>query len=307
MSFLPAIPEPLVMLARNPFLTDLSSDGPIPYVMRQKLTKAPPIPSAGDITGRTVLITGATGGVGLSAARQFLELGAVLILGVRSLTRGGVVKNQLSKDVPGCSVTVLLLDLASFESVEHFAKNLRVLLAGNGLDIAIMNAAFLSKDRHTTVDGHEMLLQVNFLSTAYLSHLLAPLLKQGARSGRLVVVSSEAHAWVTYSPPEGINIVEALDAETTKFADRYNLSKMLVTLWTEAFANSVESSELEVAITTPGFCDSDLFRDSKGALLKLINLTSARPVSYGGRTHLHAATVPLAVNGQYFRDGKATP
>ncbi|GAB7350143.1 hypothetical protein MBLNU459_g0811t2 [Dothideomycetes sp. NU459] len=288
MPSLPTIPEPLAMLARNPFITDLTSDGPIPYVMRQKLTRAPLLPSAESIKGRVVLVTGATGGVGVSAARHFLQLGAVLILGVRDTARGNVVKDQLLQDVAGGSVTVLRLDLASFESVEQFVKDLKVSVTNGNLNIAIMNAAFLSNEKQTTIDGHEMLLQVNVLR-------------------RLVVVSSEAHAWVTYSPPEDIMIVDDLDADTTNFPDRYNLTKMLITLWTEAFAQSVDERELEVAMTTPGVCASDLFRDSEGLLLKFISFTSARPVSYGGKTHVHAASVPLTVNGQYFRDGKPTP
>lgn len=298
------IPEPMAMLARNPFITDFSSDGPIPYVMRQKLTKAPVLPPAERIKDRTVLITGATGGVGLSAAQQFLQLGAVLLLGVRDTIRGNVVRDLLLQEVPSGSVTTFELDLASFDSVDRFVKTVKASLSGRGLDIAIMNAASLSRERNLTVDGHEMLLQVNLLSTAYLSSLLTPLLSQKSIPGRLVVVTSEAHAWVTYSPSEDGQIINHLDQDTTNFADRYNLTKLLITLWTEALAKSIDRSQLEVTMTTPGFCASDLFRDSKGLMLQFINLTSARPLSYGGKTHIHAASAPLSTNGQYFRDGK---
>jgi NAD(P)-dependent dehydrogenase (short-subunit alcohol dehydrogenase family) len=306
MPFYPMIPEPLAMMARNPFITDLSSDGPIPYVMRQKLAKAPALSSPETLRDRTILITGASGGVGLSAARQFLGFGSRLILSVRDKSKGSEIKRQLLHEYPQSAITVFELDLASFESVKQFSKSVGDLLKGNGLDIAIMNAATTSQEWTTTLDGHEKLLQVNFLSTAFLSLLLVPFLRTGSRPGRLVIISSEAHAWSTYSPPEGKEIIADLDEDSSDFANRYNLTKMLITLWTEALSRSVDSKNLEIVMSTPGFCASELFRESQGVLLRFINLTSARSVDYGGRTHLHAASVPLTKKAQYMRDGKET-
>ena len=294
------------MMARNPFITDLSSDGPIPYVIRQKLARAPSLPSPGTIRGRTILITGASGGVGLSAARQFLGLGAQLILGVRDRTKAGNIKSQLLDEFHQASITVFELDLASFESVNRFSKSVGECLDGNGLDVAIMNAATASQEWEATVDGHEKLLQVNLLSTAFLSLLLVSFLRSGPRPGRLVVISSEAHAWSTYSPPEGKDIIVDLDENSSDFANRYNLTKMLITLWTEALSRSVDVENLEIVMSTPGFCASELFRESQGVLLRFIHFTSARSVNYGGRTHLHAASVPLTKNAQYMRDGQET-
>lgn len=156
---LPSIPEPLRMIACNRHLFDFSSDGPISYVLRQKITRPPSIPPDLSLESYTILVTGATSGVGLEASRQFLQLRARLILGVRNVGKGEQVKHALLQDVPGGTVDVLELDLQSFKSVEDFMVALGKLV--DSVDIAVMNAGLFTRTEQLTPDGYHMLLQVS--------------------------------------------------------------------------------------------------------------------------------------------------
>ena len=86
--------------------------------------------------------------------------------------------------------------------------------------------------------------------------------------------------------------------------NRYYVAKLFIALFSRELASRLDVSSLTVTTTTPGFCASGLFRDTEGVVSRLINLTSARSVQYGGQLHVHAATVSaFEAHGQYFRDG----
>ena len=86
--------------------------------------------------------------------------------------------------------------------------------------------------------------------------------------------------------------------------NRYYVAKLFVALFGRELASRLDVSSLTVTTTTPGFCASGLFRDTEGVISKLINLTSARSVQYGGQLHIHASTVSVSeAHGHYLRDG----
>ena len=157
-SFLPTIPEPLRMLASNTNIFDFSADGPIPYVLRQRLTSAPPQPARLALLSKTVLVTGATSGVGRETARQFLALGAKVVLGIRDISKGEMVKRDLLGSNPNGEVQVLELDLEFLASVDAFVAGLKQRIGR--LDIAVMNAGLFSRGQGISADGYDVLLQV---------------------------------------------------------------------------------------------------------------------------------------------------
>ena len=146
------------MLASNPNILDFSANGPIPYILRQKLTSVPIKPTPHSLESKTVLVTGATSGVGLEAARQFIACGANVILGVRDTCKGEMVKRDLLECNPEGEVEVLGLDLKSFASVDAFVEELKS--RHTYLDIAVMNAGLFSRGLGISSDGYDVLLQV---------------------------------------------------------------------------------------------------------------------------------------------------
>ena len=137
---------------------------------------------------RTVLVTGATSGIGREAARQLARLGAHVVLGVRDPERGEEVLREIGS--AGGSAEVLPIDLASFESVRRAASR----FAGThaSLDVLVNNAGVAVRRRELTADGHERTWQTNFLGGYLLTRLLLPSLSRGTRP-RVVNVSSDAH------------------------------------------------------------------------------------------------------------------
>eukprot|EP00730_Choanoeca_flexa_P001516 TRINITY_DN10668_c0_g1_i7.p1 TRINITY_DN10668_c0_g1~~TRINITY_DN10668_c0_g1_i7.p1 ORF type:complete len:268 (+),score=27.15 TRINITY_DN10668_c0_g1_i7:200-1003(+) len=148
----------------------------------------------GTSESRLVVLTGATSGIGLEAARLLTEesFGSChVVLACRNVDKASEISSHLSR--PG---TVLELDLSSMASVNEFYGSFIKKFGSNcALDILIMNAGhanFGAKQLVVTNDGHEYTYQVNFLAHMLLAQLLLPHLKRSSR-GRIVFVASSLH------------------------------------------------------------------------------------------------------------------
>ncbi|GIJ88123.1 hypothetical protein Asppvi_007040 [Aspergillus pseudoviridinutans] len=322
MAFL--IPEPLRMILTNPAILDFSSDGPVPYALRQKITgRPPPLPVGLSLISKAVLVTGATGGIGLEAARQLAALGPrSLILGVRNIPKAERLKVQLEREHPSVRVVILELNQESLASVDTFVDELYS--NETHLDIAILNAGGLVRESRLTVDGYSPTLQVNFISTAYLSLRLLPILRTAhserdspspsiecsSSGGRLVLVGSEGHAWTTYitNPTDACLLSSCRQAPSPSTSEeQYYRSKLFLSLIGRELGRRLDRREVTVITTTPGFCASNFFSDQAGLLTRLIKRTTARSVQQGGALHVHAATTDgRDIHGGYLRDGKPT-
>jgi retinol dehydrogenase 12 len=139
-------------------------------------------------TGETVLVTGATSGIGLETARGLARNGANVVVGARDARRGQAVVDELEKD--GGRAELLEVDMASFESVRKAAA--RFSSAHPSLDVLINNAGTAVSGRRLSPDGHELTWATNFLGPFLLTERLLPLLKKAERP-RVVNVGSEGH------------------------------------------------------------------------------------------------------------------
>jgi NAD(P)-dependent dehydrogenase (short-subunit alcohol dehydrogenase family) len=312
------LPEPIRMMAENPRLFDMTSDGPIAYVLRQKFTGFPAIPKGLSLTGKTVLVTGATSGVGYEAARQFVQLGANLIIGARNSARAEIVKQQYLTEAPHASIIIYELDMESLDSVDKFIDNLNA--GGIRLNIAVLNAGLFSRNRRPVGEGWSHLMQVNFRCTAYLALRILPILLPttnrilpagfSVQPSRLILISSEAHAWTTYMPPNQGDVLpefQHIDGASGRPDYEYYTSKLFVALFGRELATRLDPKKLEVVITSPGFCASGFFSDAESISTKLIFLTSARSLHQGGRLYIHAASFSNPeISGKFIRDGRIT-
>lgn len=146
-----------------------------------------------DLSGRTVLITGASSGLGLHSAKVLSARGAHILLGCRSRERG----EQARRAVGGG--TVLPLDLADLNSVRHAAEQVRE-LTGDRLDVLMNNAGVMAPPKGRTRDGFELQFGTNHLGHAALTWLLMPALR-GAGEARVVTVTSVAAAPLDLTDP----------------------------------------------------------------------------------------------------------
>ena len=315
------LPDPVQMILGAHRLMDFSDHGPLMFAVRPKLTGYPAPPPASCLSGRTVLVTGATAGVGLKAAEEVVRLGARLILAARNMEKAEKTRQDFLATVPGGRVLLYELDMDSLGSVDGFVEKLRVDGIGP-IDVALLNAGVILKDRRRVDGGWSQMMQINFRSTAYLALHLIPFLAHEAPNtppdtvakvpGRLVLVTSEAHAFSGYAPPPADRddvLSEFHSAHDLKMncTQEYFTSKLFIVLFTRELAARIDPAILEVLTVTPGFCASGIFPDAASIATRFIYRLHARSVEQGARLEVHAVTSSEpGLSGKYLRDGKVT-
>lgn len=143
-----------------------------------------------NLSGRTVLVTGASSGLGLVVARQLAGSGARTLLACRDAGRAAAALAAIRQAHPAARVEFVRVDLASLESVEEAAAEIAD-RAGE-LDVLVNNAGVMAPPPGHTVDGYELQIGTNHLGHFALTGRLLPLLLT-AETPRVVTVSSLAH------------------------------------------------------------------------------------------------------------------
>jgi NAD(P)-dependent dehydrogenase (short-subunit alcohol dehydrogenase family) len=232
-----------------------------------QLFVTPPKPT-GDLTGKTVIVTGSNVGLGKEAARHFTRLNAsTVILAVRSLDKGEAARKDIEastgrKDV----VRVMHLDMSSYDSVLSFASSVRQQFPR--LDIAVLNAG-VNRGMWEIFEQDESTITVNVVSTFLLAFALLPKLRETASKFNtrptLTVVSSEVHEWAAFQErhaPEG-KIFERLrepvvNGKNVNQMDRYQVSKLLEVLVVREFCKRYPETDIPVTFNfvNPGLCQS---------------------------------------------------
>jgi NAD(P)-dependent dehydrogenase (short-subunit alcohol dehydrogenase family) len=146
--------------------------------------------SVPDLNGRTAVITGANGGLGLQTARVFASKGALIVLAARDQMKAARALADIRAETPGARLELVELDLASQASVKKAAGEI---LAGHAaIDILVNNAGLMAMPERQTADGYEMQLGVNHLGHWTLTASVLPALL-AAPAARVVTVTSTAH------------------------------------------------------------------------------------------------------------------
>ncbi|MGH7857680.1 MAG: oxidoreductase [Candidatus Binatia bacterium] len=143
-----------------------------------------------DLTGRTIVVTGANSGLGLEATRAFAAKGAQVVMGCRSAAKAEAAQQSVLSRHPNAKVEVLSLDLASLASVRAFVASFGSRHAR--LDVLCNNAGVMALPYSKTSDGFEMQLGTNHLGHFALTGLLLPKLLS-TPGARIVTQSSTAH------------------------------------------------------------------------------------------------------------------
>lgn len=142
---------------------------------------------------RTVVVTGASAGLGYQAAEQLAAAGHRVVLATRNPERAAAAERSIRQHVPGAALDHLHLDLADLASVRAAATE----LADRGPVHAVLNNAGVvgSRARQSTAQGHELQIGTNHLGHFAWTGLVLPLLQ--ATGGRVVHLGSISHRWVT--------------------------------------------------------------------------------------------------------------
>ena len=149
-----------------------------------------------DAAEATILITGATDGLGRRVAQELAAMGATVLLHGRSPERLEATLEELRSQTGSKKANSYLADLSSLDAVRNLAE--RILSGEDRLDVLINNAGMIARERKESEDGYELTFQVNYLSHFLLTRLLLPLLKDSAPS-RIVNVASAGQSPLDFS------------------------------------------------------------------------------------------------------------
>ncbi|WP_029117205.1 SDR family NAD(P)-dependent oxidoreductase [Mycobacterium sp. URHB0044] len=215
----------------------------------------------GNLTGKRVIVTGATSGVGLGTAHALAGAGAHVILAVRNPELGA----QRAAEIGG-STEVLKLDLADLWSVRAFPD-----LLDDDVDILVNNAGALSQNRTDTADGYELTIATNYLGPFALTNLLFPRVRS-----QIINVGSEAHKSAKLH-------LDDMHLRLNKWTmmGAYARSKLAVMLWGLELDRRLRAAKSPVIaqLTHPGWVASNLSQLSDKPLMSLAH----RVVSIAGK------------------------
>jgi NAD(P)-dependent dehydrogenase (short-subunit alcohol dehydrogenase family) len=260
-----------------------------------------------NLSGKRVLLTGVSAGLGVETARALAAHGAQVIGAARDLSKAQAATEQVrAQATGGGSLRLVQLDLASLDSVRRCADGL--LAAGERFDVIIANAGVMACPKGTTVDGFETQFGTNHLGHFVLVNRIASLLRPGSR---LVNLSSAGHRYADVDL-EDPNFEHSPYAEFTA----YGRSKTANILFAVEFDRRHKANGVRATALHPGAIRTELSRHmAPGALEKLIadinasQPKGAPPFSYksipqGAATSVWAACVADAgaIGGRYCED-----
>jgi NAD(P)-dependent dehydrogenase (short-subunit alcohol dehydrogenase family) len=238
-----------------------------------------------DQTGRTVIITGASSGIGQTAAAALARKGARVVLAVRDTAKGERVAAEMSG-----TTEVRRLDLADLASVRAFAEAWT-----EPIDVLINNAGLMLVPHSRTVDGFEMHIGVNHLGHFTLTNLLLPHVRD-----RVVTVSSLAHRG-------GRMHLDDLNCERRRYSrwGAYGQAKLANLLFTHELHRRLQAagSPVRALAAHPGVAKTDLATHTDHKLLHPLFAAMSKapfgisqdPVA-GSWPTLYAATADLPSN-----------
>jgi NAD(P)-dependent dehydrogenase (short-subunit alcohol dehydrogenase family) len=248
-----------------------------------------------DLTGRSVVVTGANTGLGKETAKALAAKNAIVVMAVRSLKKGENAAEEIRKIYPTSQLDVMELDLSDLNSVSMFARDFSNKY--NRLDLLINNAGVMMPPYSKTADGFELQFGTNHLGHFALTGRLLPLLK-AAGNARIVTVSSGAHNWGN------------LDFDDLQWEKRdykrgvsYGDSKLANLYFTYELAEKLKGTDVKVLAAHPGWTATDLQRHSN--LFSFFNPIFAQKPAMGALPTLRAAVDEDAETGDYYGpDGK---
>ncbi len=260
-----------------------------------------------DLSGKTVLVTGAASGLGLESARVLAGAGAHVVLAVRDQEKADAAMAAIRESVPDASLDAGILDLSSLESVRTFAK-----WAADKyprIDVLMNNAGVMACPQAQTVDGFEMQFGTNHLGHFLLTNLLLPSVLAAAPS-RIVNLSSAGHHShdVFWDDP---------NFETTPYNewDAYGQSKTANILFSIELDRRLAGKGVHAYAVHPGVIGTNLGRHlTEDSVKDLLDRRKSRPggdkpmpfksVEQGAATQVWAAVAPEldAHGGEYLED-----
>ena len=268
------------------------------------------------MNGRTVVITGATSGIGQVAAESLAQMGAKIVQVARDRQRAEAALQRLRAIHPQAPHTVHYADLSLISETKRVAAE--IALAEPRIDVLINNAGAMFSDYQATAEGLERTFALNHMSYFVLTLALRERL-MASGSARVVCTSSDAHASATLDFDD-LQSVKAYAnkslGEWLRFGGPgfkvYGRSKLCNILFTRELARRLSNTGITANCLHPGFVNTR-FGDQSGGLMSFsigIAKRFALTPQQGAETLVYLASSPeiASTSGLYFAKCRpATP
>ncbi|MEP7379628.1 MAG: SDR family NAD(P)-dependent oxidoreductase [Chloroflexota bacterium] len=257
-------------------------------------------PSAGMLSGRTVLVTGPTSGLGRETATELAQLGARVVLAGRDQTRLSQVRDELAASTGEDRYPTVVVDMSSLSSVRRAVE--QVLLTESRLDVLVDNAGAIYPDRGESVDGIERTLAVLVVGPFALTSGLLPLLS-ATPGARVISVTSGG----MYTQPARLDDLEwrmRPFSGTRAYAQGKRIQVALMREWARRFAQS----GIAFNAMHPGWADTPGLAESLPGFHHLMR-PLLRSVEEGADTITWLATSPSVrpPGGRLYLDRRTRP
>lgn len=247
--------------------------------------------------GKTVVITGATSGIGEVAADRLATKGARIVFIARDRGRGEETLKHLQAIAPDAAHKVHYADLSRISEMKRVANEIAA--SEPQIDVLINNAGAAFFRREETEDGLEKTFALNHMSYFVVTNLLRPRMKAG---GRIVSTASTAHRG------------QKFDADNLQSKNRfsgmgaYGRSKLLNILFTRELARRLQGTGITANSLHPGFVATRFGDDNGGLLAMAFGFAKSFALSpeQGAQTIIYLASSPDVENvtGLYFHNSK---
>lgn len=244
-------------------------------------------PASTWISGKTVVITGATSGIGRAAAIELARRGATMNVVARDPAKAAALTDEIAQTTSAPPVRTFLADLARLDQVRSVASEMLATLGP--VHVLVNNAGVAARHARRTDDGWDEMLAANYLGPWLLTQLLLERIKAAAPS-RIVVTGSEAHRLTGHFDPEHFEDLGVYSGFSAQLA--YGRTKLLDILFADELARRIPDWGVTVSSFCPGLVNTGLVRDVRGAD-RIGGLLSATPLirtpEQGARMLIHLA------------------
>jgi retinol dehydrogenase-12 len=245
--------------------------------------------------GKTVVITGATSGIGEVAALELAGMGARIVMVARDKTRGEATLAKLNEQAPGLAHKVHYADLAQLAEMKRVAAEIAA--SEPRIDVLINNAGALFSQRQVTQDGFELTFALDHLSYFVVTAGLRERLLASAPA-RIVNTSSDAHKAAR------LDIDDLRSAKNYTGVQAYARAKLENILFTRELAKRLKGTGVTANALHPGVVATRFGHESGGIVSPLLKLVQRFAISpqKGAETIVYLASSPdvATTSGEYF-------